>query len=354
MYRDINIKNTIDLKDIQWIDVRSPSEFAEATIPGAINIPLFTDEERAKIGTVYKQTSQEAAKRLGLEIASAKLPDLIDQISAVQKKHLQPIVFCWRGGMRSKTVATVADLMGIPIYRLEGGYRGYREYIKEILEQYANGRTLPKSVVIHGMTGCGKTMLLHRMHEEGYPVLDLEKMAGHKGSVFGGLGEIEVRNQRSFESLLVDELLRLENAPYMLVEAESKRVGRVSMPDFLMKAKEFGLHIYMQVPLDLRVQRTILQYPMDMPNLQEKVTFALKRIEHRVSPSLRKEWWDALHEKRYEDLIRSLLNDYYDPRYLHAFRQYEGPVYYVDGTDLEACKKEIIQILEHKFAVKEA
>ncbi|UOF91934.1 tRNA 2-selenouridine(34) synthase MnmH [Fodinisporobacter ferrooxydans] len=345
MFRDIEIQNAEQLMNPLWIDVRSPDEFREATIPGAINVPLFDDEERAQIGTVYKQESQEAAKLLGLEIASKKLPALVRTIGSMQENGRDTIVFCWRGGMRSKTVATIMDLMDVSVYRLTGGYRAFRNHIAESLLTYERDEPVPRCVVLHGMTGVGKTMLLQQMHEEGWPVLDLEKLAGHKGSVFGAIGETDVRNQRMFEALLYEELKRLKGQPYMIIEAESKRIGRVMLPEFLVEAKALGLHIYLEAPLSIRVQRTLMQYPVNIDDMDDKVSFALKRIEKRVSPDLRHAWWCALQEQRYEDLIESLLRDYYDSRYQHAFEQYTGTIHYVDATDLEECKQSIREII---------
>lgn len=336
MYRDIQFEDVNKRKDVVWIDVRSEGEFAESHIPGAVNIPIFSDEERAQVGTMYKQIGKEEAKELGLRIASAKLPGLVQAVREAAADR-QPVVYCWRGGMRSKSVATVLDMLGMPVHRLEGGYRGYRESVKQRLAHFS---LQAKCVVIHGMTGVGKTELLRLLAEDGEPVVDLEGMAGHKGSAFGSIGETP-RNQRMFESLLLQRLEEWEASPYLIIEAESKRIGRVNMPEFLLEAKEAGLHILLKAPLAVRVQRTLAQYIVDDPEFKEKVTGALRSIEKKLSPADRDFGWEAIADGRYEDLTEMLLVKYYDPRYRYTMERYAKDFITFDATDLGQCKEEV-------------
>ncbi|EXX92247.1 rhodanese-like domain-containing protein, partial [Paenibacillus darwinianus] len=171
MFQDITVEELLELQrkgEVSLIDVRSPSEFEEATIPGSINIPLFDDEERAAVGTLYKQESVDAAKDKGLELVSRKLPDFVRAIGGADGPR--KVVFCWRGGMRSRTSATLASLMGLRMLRLAGGFRAYRKWVVETLESFT---ALPPCYVINGYTGSGKTELLERLAERGYPVLNL-------------------------------------------------------------------------------------------------------------------------------------------------------------------------------------
>ena len=174
MFKDITPQELYNLKtnDKVIVDVRSPKEYNDATIPGAINIPLFTDDERAEVGTIYKQRGQEAAKDRGLEIYSKKLPAFIKAFKA----FTQPVtVFCWRGGMRSKTAATVLDLMNVNVNRLSGGIKAYRLWMKEQLDTV----TIPELYVLNGHTGNGKTKMLQTLKNQGYPVINLEQLASH-------------------------------------------------------------------------------------------------------------------------------------------------------------------------------
>ncbi|HEY9578000.1 MAG TPA: rhodanese-like domain-containing protein, partial [Pseudobacillus sp.] len=169
MFQDISLPNLLALQEKEThtlIDVRSPREFNEATIPGSINIPVFNDEERAEVGTIYKQQGVEAAKERGLELFSQKLPAFIAAFKAIETPMT---VFCWRGGMRSKTAATVLDLMGIRANRLAGGIRTYRQWVVHELE---NQQFQSRLFVLNGYTGSGKTAILQRLAENGYPVID--------------------------------------------------------------------------------------------------------------------------------------------------------------------------------------
>lgn len=336
MYQDIDYENVKKKKETVLIDVRSEGEFAESHIPGAVNIPIFNDEERAQVGTMYKQIGTEQARELGLRIASAKLPELIRSIEQASQGK-EPVVYCWRGGMRSKSVAAVLDLMGLPVYRLEGGYRGYRERVKE---RIANFQLAARCVVIHGMTGVGKTELLKRLERDGEPVVDLEGLAAHKGSAFGSIGEAP-RNQRMFESLLLERLDELQGSSYIIIEAESKRIGRVNLPDFLLRAKEQGLHILVNAPLPVRVQRTLDQYMADGPEFKEKLKGAMHAIEKRLSHEDRSLGWEAIEHNRFDELAEMLLVKYYDPRYRHSMEQYDGEFITLDAADLDVCKEAV-------------
>lgn len=340
--RDDRIEELLGREDVQWIDVRSPSEYAESTIPGSINVPLFTDAERAQVGTMYKQESVETARSLGLTLFGAKLSSLVEEVQAVSGERTAA-VFCWRGGMRSKSVASLLELMGVPVVRLQDGYRAYRQYITEKLSELTPA-SLPTLLVIHGMTGVGKTMLLHKLQEQGLPVLDLEGFARHRGSVFGGIG-LDPANQRQFDSLLWDALYRLRAAPMLLVEAESKRIGRVSMPDGLHDAKLAGINIEVTASLPVRVERTLLQYKLDDQEVfAAEITHALGRIEKRFSPDLRKRCFAHLEARDYKALFAALLAEYYDPRYQHAMLQYERPFLKVDAEHLDDAVEEIKRI----------
>ncbi len=339
MFVDVTYEEARQRQDVAWIDVRSESEHGESTIPHAVSVPLFNDEERARIGTVYKQESPQAAQALGLAIASAKLPVLIERINTAAAGRI-PVVFCWRGGMRSKTVATVIDLLGVEAWRLQGGYRAYRRHVVEHLEAMAPD-DVPKLIVLHGMTGVGKTMILRILADRGEPVLDLEAMAEHRGSVFGGIG-LAVANQRQFDGRLLPALEEVRNAPYAFVEAESKRIGRVSMPDFLFEAKRRGINIELTATPAVRVERTLLQYRLDDPEeFHEQVERALRFIEKRFSPDLRKRAFASLAVRDYHTLIEMLLVEYYDPRYRHAMNAYEQPFTAIDAADCEHAATQI-------------
>jgi tRNA 2-selenouridine synthase len=318
LFEDISLEDLRRLKNRKQftvIDVRSPSEYKDATLPGSLNIPLFDDQERAEVGTLYKQTSVQAAKERGLEIVSAKLPTFIKEFAAIQGDKA---VFCWRGGMRSRTTATVLSLMDIHAYRLTGGYKNYRKWVLDELENYD---FKPKSYVIHGNTGTGKTNLLHRLKGWGLPILDLEGMAGHRGSIFGQIG-LHPHNQKTFDSLLLEELMTLEQSPYVLFEAESKKIGKVVMPQFMAQQKETGTQIWIEMPLEARVQQILEDYRPE--HFKEQYISAFRSIKPRIHIPIAAEIERSLLSDRFSEAVALLLEHYYDPKYGHSSNQYEN------------------------------
>jgi tRNA 2-selenouridine synthase len=317
MFQDIEVREWRRLreaKEIATIDVRSPSEFAAASIPGALNIPLFDDRERAEVGTLYTQTGVQAAKEKGLELVSAKLPAFVREFAQIQGRKA---VFCWRGGMRSRTTATLLSLMDIHVYRLTGGYRAYRQWVVETLASMAFA---PPAYVVHGPTGSGKTAVLRLLQSKGAPVLDLERYAGHRGSIFGHIG-LEAHNQKMFDSLLLEELLRLADAPYVLMEAESKRIGKAVMPEFLALKKEQGDPIWLDVPLEVRARNILEDYrPWERP---QQFLDSYRRIKLRIHTPVAAEIELCLQQEKYARAVELLLLFYYDPLYEHTAEQYD-------------------------------
>lgn len=342
--QDFTYEELLQRDDLTWVDVRSPGEWVESAMPGAINVPLFDNDERALIGTIYKHESPEAARELGVRIYGEKLPELVAALHEAIAGRTAA-VYCWRGGMRSKTVALLVELMGLPVVRLAGGYRAYRQHVTASLAALSPA-SLPPLIVIHGMTGVGKTMLLERLAKRGLPVLDLEAYACHRGSVFGSIG-LTPTNQRQFDSVLFAALRRWQGAPYLFMEAESKRIGHVSMPDGLFAAKLAGVNVEVTADLLTRVERTLLQYQLaDAQVFATEVRRAVERIERRFSPDLRKRCFANLEAGNYHALVSDLLDEYYDPRYRHAMLQYEYGFLQIDGTDLDKAVDQLAHLAE--------
>lgn len=312
MFRDLMLEDIFELQEKgphTFIDVRSPKEFREATIPGSINIPVFNDEERAEIGTLYKQVGQEVAKERGLAIFAKKLPDFIRAFKNIETPMT---VFCWRGGMRSKTAATVLDLMGIHTTRLNGGVRSYRQWVVHELEKEDFS---PNFIVLNGFTGTGKTGILKRLADNGYPVIDFENIAGHRGSIFGQIG-LEPSNQKKFDSLLIHELERFKTEPHVFIEGESRRIGKVSLPQFIYEKKESGMQIVIHLPLAERVKIVLADYePWNNP---ERFIEAFQLIEKRLHTPIAKLIETYLENGEFGLAVELLLEHYYDPRYRHS------------------------------------
>lgn len=348
MFHDTSLNDLFTLQQKEAhtiIDVRSPIEFNESTIPGSINIPVFNTEERAEVGTVYKQEGKEAAKKRGLEIFSAKLPDFIE---AFRQIDTPKTVFCWRGGMRSKTAATVLDLMGIHTYRLSGGFRTYRQWVVNQLEEMEFNK--PYLYVLNGYTGAGKTAILKQLAENGYPVINLEGMANHRGSIFGHIG-LEPNNQKEFESQLVQALLHYQDTPFVFVEGESKRIGKASLPDFLYKRKENGIQLFIDMPMEERIQNILDDYqPWNSP---EAFMEAFRIIKKRIHTPIAKQIEEDLLAGRYADAVSLLLQYYYDPRYEHATNQYaEDQKFHIRAGNVEEALQSIEDVINEQFPNK--
>jgi tRNA 2-selenouridine synthase len=309
------------------IDVRSPIEFIEGHIPSALNVPLFTDEERSMIGTIYKQKGQQAAKWKAMEIVSPKIPSLLEETYNQTSQKVKPLFYCWRGGSRSASFATFAELAGLDVYRLQGGYRSFRSWCLEQLNIDLVKDKLP--VLLHGMTGVGKTEILHQLSEQ-HPTLDLEHLANHRGSVFGEIGIAKPHNQKTFDSLLLQRLLELNNADYIILEAESRRIGKVTLPDFLEWRMQ-GVHFIMQPSLQFRIDMIMQEYVLPFQHSKEsRETLATKaqeafiKIQKRLSPEDRDQAGSALKNEEYAQFIELILVKYYDPRYKFHNSDYSG------------------------------
>ncbi|QQZ11306.1 tRNA 2-selenouridine(34) synthase MnmH [Heyndrickxia vini] len=343
MFHDISIEELRSLKnnnELTIIDVRSQSEYKDATIPGSINIPFFNDDERAEIGTIYKQISPQAAKERGLEIMSAKLPGFVKEFAKLNGKKA---VFCWRGGMRSKTTATVLGLMGINVFRLNGGYRAFRNWVVDTLNTL---ELQPKAYILNGYTGSGKTTILHHLKREGYPVIDLEGMAKHRGSIFGQIG-LEPNNQKTFDAQLLEEILSYNHSPYIIFEGESKRIGKITLPNFIIEKKEQGVQLFIDIPLEERVRHILEDY---QPWLYEKECFeAFSKIKRRIHTPIANKIETDLKSGEYSSAVRLLLEYYYDPLYEHTAEQYpEDSKIYIKAKNVE----EAIENIRDQIRVK--
>lgn len=341
MFTDISIERLIDeKKNMTLIDVRSPSEYKDFTIPGSLNIPIFSDAERAEVGTIYKQVGPEAAEERGLEIFSAKLPDFIKAFKQIEGDKT---VFCWRGGMRSRTAATVLDLMKIPVHRLDGGIRSYRNWVVGQLDALD---LIPKAYILNGNTGTGKTIILRKLEQEGYPVLDFERMANHRGSIFGQIG-LEPHNQKTFDALLVEKLHIIQDFPYVFFEGESKRIGRVLLPEPFYNVKENGTQIFIEMPMEERVKNILDDYrPWEF---KEECMEAFRRIKSRIHTPIATEIQNALQNEEFSLAVRLLLEYYYDPRYLYSTAQYfKGTKITISVQNVEEAIEEIKKLVVHK------
>jgi tRNA 2-selenouridine synthase len=228
------------------IDVRSPGEFLQGHIPGATNIPLFSNEERAIIGTIYKQQSRQEAVIKGLEIVGPKLKELVLNAKSVAVDNTV-FIHCWRGGMRSGFVATLLEMYGLDVFVLKNGYKAFRTLA---LKSFADQRSI---LLLGGKTGSGKTLILKKLKEEGQQVIDLEALAHHKGSAFGALGEKEQPSQEQFENEVAAQFFSLDSAVPVWLEDESRLIGKKVIPPALWEQMREAKIIYLNLSFETRL-----------------------------------------------------------------------------------------------------
>ena len=290
------------------IDVRSPSEYAEDHIPGAVSAPVLDDAERARVGTMYKQVSAFEAKKVGAALLAKNAAQHIQNLFRDKPKSWHPLVYCWRGGKRSGAMAHILREIGWNADTLEGGYKAYRRFVVSELSR------LPSTLdftVIHGPTGSGKSRLLGALRHAGAQVLDLEDLAAHRGSVLGNLPERPQPAQKMFESLLLRDLSALDASRPVYVEGESKKIGELQVPDALIERMRASPCIVLDTPLEARVDLLLDEYRHFLENraLLEAQLDCLVGLHGRT----RIAEWKSIQDWR--ELVSRLLVEHYDPAY---------------------------------------
>jgi tRNA 2-selenouridine synthase len=295
------------------IDARSESEFALDHLPGAINCPVLDDAQRILVGTTYKQVGSFEAKRMGAPIVAANIARHIDTLFADKPRDWKPLVYCWRGGNRSGSMALIFAKIGWPVVQLEGGYKAYRSHVAAALEQ-------PPALdlrVVCGTTGSGKTRLLHALEAAGAQVLDLEGLAVHRGSLLGHVPGAPQPSQKTFETVVWDRLRRFDPARPVFVESESKKVGNLRVPEVLMERMRAAPCIAVQLG---RAQRVALLME-DYEHFSDDPAALNAQLEHLVQlhGRARISAWHALADGgRIAELVGQLLEAHYDPAYLKS------------------------------------
>ena len=303
------------------IDVRTPAEFALDHLPGSINCPVLSDDERVIVGTLYKQESPFSARQRGAQFISRNIAQHLEKEFEGKAKDWQPLVYCWRGGMRSGAMVHILRQIGWSAVQLHGGYQAFRRYVIADLETLTSRF---RYVVLCGKTGSGKTLLLEALDSLHAQVLDLEKLAEHRGSVLGAVPGQQQPSQKRFETLLWQKLQSFDSSKPVFVEAESRKIGSVSLPStFAAGMQSKGQLINVEAPFDARVKLLIETYqhfladPVVIKNL----------LEHLLSVRGREtiNRWQALAEQgQWTALVEQLLEQHYDPSYLRSAKMRTG------------------------------
>lgn len=329
------------------IDARAPAEFAQDHVPGAINLPVLDDAERARVGTVYKQDSPFMARKLGAALVSRNIATHLQGPLADKAGGWQPLVYCWRGGQRSGAFATILRQIGWRVAVLEGGYKRYRHLVQDLLYN----TPFPYRVfLLDGGTGCAKTEILNRVCTLGGQVIDLEALAQHRGSLFGAIEEQPA--QKLFESRLAQAILALDPARPVLIEAESNRIGALRLPPALWHAMLNATRVRISAPIAARAEYSLDAYrgfTDDPARLRAIITalrpfHAAERIEH---------WQGLATAGQFRALAESLIAQHYDPRYLRM-RPQKTELSQIDMPDLtEASQTEaamrLIDLISHRM-----
>lgn len=351
MYKDIDIKEALEMNDALLIDVRSEDEYSEATIPGAFNVPVFNNDERTAVGTAYKLQGPDFARRIGLELVSKRLPAKVEAIDKIADSKKKIAVFCWRGGQRSQFMASVLDTMGYSVYRLNGGYKAYRRYVNEYLNREELNQ---RAVVLHGLTGVGKTDVLNMVGRKGIPALDLEGFAKHRGSVYGKIGLPPSPTQKAFESSIVQFLTGTEEKGIFVVECESRRIGNLTLPVPLMNSIKKGYRVLLYSSLENRVMRIKEVYTNGPENNVKDLKEATSSLVNRLGRARVEELNRLLEEKKFETVFTYLLEKYYDPFYKYPDRPSDEYDLSVDTRDMEKAAEAICEFVKNLPEYKKA
>lgn len=288
-------------------DVRTPSEYLRGRIPSASNLPLFEDDERAQVGTSYKQVGRREAIKLGLDLVGPKMRGLLEQVEGVVSPPDPVLLHCWRGGMRSASVGWLLELYGYDVTVLEGGYKRYRRWVLDTI-----AREFGALLVVGGLTGSGKTRVLHELAARGEQIIDLEGLAGHRGSAFGGI-EQDPRGQQDFENQMAEVVDGLDLSRRVWVEDESRLVGRCAIPVPLWEQKQRAPLFFYERARESRVERLVEDYGR-FPRQALRVGF--EKIRKRLGGRRTELALDALDAGDLRPACREALN-YYDKAYRH-------------------------------------
>ncbi len=312
LIRTANLSQLDEFDEI--IDVRTPAEFAEDHIPGAINCPVLSNEERITVGTLYKQASPFEARKVGAALVANNIAQHLQTTFRDHPKSWQPLIYCWRGGQRSGAMSIILNQVGWRAHKLEGGYKTYRH---DVLDKLSVLPSKLKLRVVCGPTGSGKSRLLGALAESGRQVLDLEVLAQHRGSVLGSWPDHAQPSQKLFDSQLLLRLQSFDLARPVYVEAESNKIGRIALPPSLVTAMHSSECLLLETGFEVRVAGLLEDYRHYL-NFPEILVTHLQTLYRYHGAKLLEHWTALIHGGDYTTLVGELLTLHYDPGYLRA------------------------------------
>ena len=312
MIRNANLSQLDEFDEI--IDVRTPAEFSEDHIPGAINCPVLSNEERATVGTLYKQVSPFEARKVGAILVARNIAQHLQTTFIKHPKSWRPLVYCWRGGQRSGAMTVILSQVGWSAQKLDGGYKAYR---REVLNKLSDLPLSLKLRVICGPTGSGKSRLLSVLAESGRQVIDLENLAKHRGSVLGAWPDHAQPSQKWFDSQLWQVLQSFDLSRPVYIEAESNKIGRILLPDSLVRTMHQSECLLLETENGARIAGLLEDYQHYL-NDPEKLITHLQALYRYHGAKLLGQWTSLIRNGDYATLVEELLTLHYDPGYLRA------------------------------------
>jgi tRNA 2-selenouridine synthase len=338
----VDLEEFLELRrSIPVLDARSEGEYAQGHIPGSINLPILNNEERKTVGTIYKQQGNQEAIIKGFELVGPRFSTIIqDALALFPEKKI--ITYCWRGGMRSEIMSWLLSMGGFQILRLKGGYKTYRTFTLETV------RTPRDFIVLGGKTGVGKTILLHELKRIGETVIDLEDLAKHKGSSFGGIGQPPQPSIEQFENLLAEELFKIPQSEKIWIENESRRIGKVNLADELYANIIASPLVEIIKSEPERISHIAEEYAV-LP--QNELLDAVKRLQKKLGGKRTAEAVEDIIEHRHSSWIENMLL-YYDKTYGYELDTHKREqIFQVDLTDT-GLEKSLDQLLALKNKIK--
>jgi tRNA 2-selenouridine synthase len=348
VWREISASQMNSLKDPLIVDVRSPCEHEAERIISSRNIPLLSNAERVLVGTLYVQQGELVARRQAVKLIAPKIPEILNQICELRKPGQTVVVHCWRGGLRSEAVASMLSIVGLDCFRLTGGYKAWR---RQLLSEFAAGAYEFVPVVLHGNTGVGKTELLRELEKAGQAVLDLEALANHRGSVFGGMGLGKQPTQKNFESLLWSRLRSFRDG-HVFMEAESRKIGKIALPDCIFERIQHGRMVLVGGSLEQRAGRIIADYAQVLDSAAKQQAFdSLMCLKERLGVKLVQEIQELFLAGRVVEAVKMLLVEYYDPLYSRQIKQAGTFELEVNGDDPVKAARQVLAWLPSNVTI---
>lgn len=348
LFRVANLSQLAEFDEV--IDVRTPAEFAEDHIPGAINCPVFSNEERITVGTLYKQVSPFEARKLGAALIAKNIAHHLETRFSDHPKSWKPLIYCWRGGQRSGAMSIILAQVGWAAHKLEGGYKTYRREVLSKLE------TLPPTLkyrVVCGATGTGKSRLLAALSEQGAQVLDLEGLAQHRGSLLGGIPEQPQPSQKWFESALIEKMHTLNSDRPVYVESESSKIGKLTLPASLHTSMHSSPCVKLETATPARIKLLMQDYdhfletPLKLTRLLQflRPFHGAKRVD---------EWAALIDAQAYPQLVEELLTMHYDPSYQRALELHYKNLAQIQRIELNDLEPNTMQSVAASLIAEDA